>query len=53
MTLFEYLTVAVSIVLALGVVRLIEGLGPASEATRRYWVHFVYVVLFVLMHLFL
>lgn len=41
MELFEYLTAAVSIVLALAVVRLVEGLRPALGAERRYWVHFL------------
>ena len=44
MTLFEYLTVAVSIVLALAVVRLVEGLRPAVNSEGRYWVHWGWVV---------
>ena len=44
MTLFEYLTAAVSIVLALAVVRLVEGLRPALDSERRYWVHWGWVV---------
>ena len=44
MTLFEYLTAAVSIVLALAVVRLVEGLRPAFDSERRYWVHWGWVV---------
>jgi hypothetical protein len=44
MTLFEYLTAAVSIVLALAVVRLVEGLRPAVDSDGRYWVHWGWVV---------
>lgn len=44
MTLFEYLTAAVSIVLALTVVRLVEGLRPAFDSERRYWIHWGWVV---------
>ena len=44
MTLFEYLTAAVSIVLALAVVRLVEGLRPAFAPERRYWVHWGWVI---------
>jgi hypothetical protein len=43
-TLFEFLTAAVSIVLALAVVRLVEGLRPAVESEGRYWVHWGWVV---------
>ena len=44
MTLFEYLTAAVSIVLALAVVRLVEGLRPAFAPNRRFWVHWGWVI---------
>ena len=52
MTLFEYLTVAVSMVLALGLVRLVEGLGSAYDAATRYWVHLTLVVLLMVTQLF-
>lgn len=52
MTLFEFLTVAVSIVLALGIVRLVEGLGDALNAGSRYWVHLILVVSLIVTHLF-
>jgi hypothetical protein len=42
-TLFEYLTAAVSIVLALAVVRLVEGLRPAL-GPGRFWVHWGWVI---------
>ena len=53
MSLFESLTVAVSIVLALGLVRLVDGLRSASKGTTRYWVHLGYIIDLVVMHLFL
>jgi len=43
MTLFEYVTVAVSIVLSFGVVRLLDGLRSALLPERRYWVHFLWI----------
>lgn len=45
MTLFEYLTIAVSIVLSFGLVRLLDGLRPAVSPRRAYWVHAVWVVI--------
>lgn len=53
MSLFEYLTVAVSIVLALGLVRLVDGLRSASDGATRYWVHLGYIINLVATHLFL
>jgi hypothetical protein len=50
-SLFEFLTVAVSIVLALGLVRLIHGLRLASGNSSRYWIHLGYVVMFIVNHL--
>jgi len=43
MTLFEYVTVAVSVVLSFGVVRLLDGLRSALAPDRRYWVHFLWI----------
>ena len=45
MTLFEYLSVAISIVLSLAAVRLINGLPHAAATPQRYWVHLGYVIL--------
>lgn len=45
MTIFEYLSVAVSIVLSLAAVRLIGGLPYAATTPQRYWVHLGYVIL--------
>lgn len=44
MTLFEYVTVAVSIVLSLGVIRLLDGVHFAASRERGYWVHFLWIV---------
>jgi hypothetical protein len=50
MTLFEYVTVAVSIVLSFGVVRLLDGLRAAALPQRRYWVHFLWIPTKLLNH---
>lgn len=44
MSLFEYVTVAVSLVLSLAVVRLLDGLRFAASRDRGDWVHFLWVV---------
>lgn len=44
MTLFEYISVAVSLVLSLCVVRLLDGLRFAATRKRRYWVHLLWVI---------
>lgn len=43
MTLFEYVTVVVSIVLALGVMRLLDGVRVAAAAERRYLPHLLWI----------
>ena len=48
MSLFEYLTVAISIVLALSLVRLVDGLRIAGDRTTRYWVHLAFVLILLL-----
>ena len=50
MTLFEYVTVAVSIVLSLGVMRLLDGLRFAVLPERRYWTHFLWIATKLLNH---
>lgn len=50
MSLFEYVSVAVSIVLAFGVTHLLRGLMLASKREDRYWVHLSFVILLLLMH---
>ena len=43
MTLFEYLSVAVSIVLSLALVRLIAGLRSAAESNARHWIPLTWI----------
>ncbi len=43
MTFFEYITVAISIVLALAIARTIDGLRSSLATDRRYWVHAAWV----------
>jgi hypothetical protein len=45
MTLFEYISGAISIVLALAVARTVDGLRSSIEPGRRYWVHATWVIL--------
>ena len=48
MTLFEYLSVAFSIVLSLAAVRLLSGISVSFVPERRYWPHATWIV-FVLL----
>lgn len=56
MTPFGYLVVFVSLVLALGVTRLLRGFGQLLQASRRgdaprlYWVHLCWTVILLLVH---
>ena len=43
MSLFEYLSVAIAIVVSFAVVRLLDGVSHAVDAERRYWPHLVWV----------
>ena len=43
---------AVSIVLALGLVRLVDGLANAVSSASRYWVHISMVLAMIGVHLF-
>jgi hypothetical protein len=45
LTFFEYITVATSIVLALAIARVIDGLRGAFSLDRRYWIHAAWVSL--------
>ncbi len=49
MTLFEYLSVAFSIVLSLAAVRLLSGVSVCFVPERRYWPHATWVVLILLL----
>lgn len=44
MTHFEYITIAVSIILALGIAQLLDGVGPALRKEQRYWTHVGWLV---------
>ncbi len=50
MTLFEYLSVAVSILLSLGMVHILSRIKGILEAGRSYWIHTVQVGLILLLH---
>ena len=50
MTLFEYLAVSVSIVLSFGVIRMLDGLPEALARDRRHWIHTLWVVNLLWMH---
>jgi hypothetical protein len=43
MSLFEYLSIAFSLVLSFSVLRLLSGLPYAVRAERRYWVHLAFL----------
>ena len=50
MTLFEYLSVAVSILLSLGMVHILSRIKGILEGGRGYWIHLVHVGLILLLH---
>ena len=50
MTIFEYITVAVSLVLSLGLVRLLEGSLSAFAPSRVYPIHAVWLVIKFINH---
>jgi len=50
MTLFEYISVAFSIVLSLGAASLLQALRRAFAPDRRYWLHSTWVVTVLFMH---
>ena len=45
MTLFEYITVAISLVLALAIARTVDGVRSSLASDRRYWVHSTWVAI--------
>jgi hypothetical protein len=51
MTLFEFLSVAISIVLALSASQLLTNLREVFDPSRRYWVHALWVVHLLLIHI--
>ena len=50
MTLFEYLSVAVSIVLSLSAAQILANLRAVLDPDRRYWVHALWVIQALLVH---
>ena len=52
MTLFEFLSVAISIVLALSVGQLLTNLREVFDPPRRSWVHVTWVVHLLVLHVF-
>jgi hypothetical protein len=50
MTLFEYVSVAFSIVLSLGAATLLRSLPSVFAHGRRYWVHATWVVALLFLH---
>lgn len=51
MTLFEYLSVATSIVLSLSAAQLVTSLRVVLQPTRRYWVHGLWTFFALYVHL--
>ncbi len=52
-TLFEYISVAISIVLALSAAQLLGNLREVFDPARRYWVHALWVIHVLLVHILL
>ena len=44
MTIFEFLSVAVSIILSLAIIRLLNGSPYLTASAKRYWVHAAWVI---------
>jgi hypothetical protein len=54
MTLFEYVSVMVAVVLALGVAQILNGIGAllvARERPETYWIHSVWIAFVALLHI--
>jgi hypothetical protein len=51
LTQFEFFAVAVSIILALGMSRLLDGVLPSLQSFRHYWVHFLWVIQKLINHI--
>ena len=50
MDIFEYLSVAISIVLAMGLATLLRALRDVLAPARRYWVHALWVLQVAFLH---
>ena len=53
MTIFEYIMVMVSIILALALAQLLRAVAELITSTRRYWVHIIWVVILALLSVLL
>jgi hypothetical protein len=42
---FEYISVAVSLILAMGVTRLASGIAHVAQGSSRYWVHVLWCLM--------
>ena len=51
MTLFEYLSVVTSIILSLSAAQLLTQLRTILQRAKRYWVHALWVIFVLLLHL--
>jgi hypothetical protein len=54
LSLFEYLAVIVSVIIGLGLTRILEGVGGLLQARAQvqlYWVHLVFTAIVFLGHL--
>ena len=50
MTLFEYLSIATSLILSFSLARTLSNLAPIFTSRNRYWVHSIWVLLLLLNH---
>ena len=53
MSLFEYVSVMVSVVLALGIAQILKGIGAflvARDRRRAYWSHTIWLAFLTLYH---
>lgn len=50
MTLFEYLSIATSLILSFSLARTLSNLAPIFASANRYWVHSAWVLLLLLSH---
>ncbi|MDH3212948.1 MAG: hypothetical protein OEM05_10730 [Myxococcales bacterium] len=56
MSLFEYISVMVSVVLALGIAQILTGIGAflsARDRHRAYWLHSVWLTFLALLHVYM
>ena len=44
MSQFEFISIAISIILGLSIARLLESLRDCFDPARRYWIHVVWVL---------